>query len=280
MEGERADRTAARRDRKVNRMLERLVCCRFSRLLSGLVAAGALVACGGATPPAEEPAKAEAGGAEVETDESAPAEESGSQAAAASSGVPKECTKKEGTCLPPRAFVQKLCSGSYPAIALYMFANGSPWARGYLRGKTKAWNASGGASDNGWLEFDEEVLVLAERKADLGGMQVSGTGSASYDALRWDGSCVTLSSEEMTLDKPSAPKNAKVEWRFLDDNVQEALRSDTKVNEAYLARRKECKGATSGDVSMKCVKADEKLSAAIVSYLRGGASLPEPTKLP
>jgi len=108
---------------------------------------------------------------------------------------------------------------------------------------------------------------------------VSGAG-ASYDAIRWDGSCVTLSSEEVTLDKPPSPKNSKIEWRFLDDNIQEALRANPDLNKSYLARRQECKGATSGDVSMKCVKADQKLSDGIVSYLRGGGSLPEPTKLP
>jgi hypothetical protein len=195
--------------------------------------------------------------------------------------MPTECAKKGGgACVPPRAFVQKLCSGNFPGAALYLFANSSPWTRIYLRGKTKAWNASGGASDNSsFLEFDEEVLALAERKADLGGMQVSGAG-ASYDALRWDGSCVTLSSEEVTLDKPPSPKSAKVEWRFLDDNAQEALRKDEKVNEAYLARRKECGGATSGEVSMKCVKADQKLSDVIVAHLRNGGKLPEPSKLP
>jgi hypothetical protein len=110
-------------------------------------------------------------------------------------------------------------------------------------------------------------------------MQVSGAG-ASYDALRWDGSCVTLSSEEVTLDKPPSPKSAKVEWRFLDDNVQEALRQEEKVNTAFLARRKECQGATSGEVSMKCVKADQKLSDVIVAYLRSGGKLPTPTKTP
>jgi hypothetical protein len=161
-----------------------------------------------------------------------------------------------------------------------MFANSSPWTRIYLRGKVKAWNASGGASDNSsFLEFDEEVLALAERKADMGGMQVSGAG-ASYDALRWDGSCVTLSSEEVTLDKPPSPKSAKVEWRFIDDNVQEALRQNEKVNAAYLVRRKECGGASSGEVSMKCVKADQKLSDEIVTHLRGGGKLPQPTKTP
>jgi len=241
----------------------------------------AAVACGGSKEPAEAPVeKSEPSAA---SDAAASDKEGASDAEAksepATSGLPKECAKKGGTCVPPKGFVQKLCSGNFPSVGLYLFANKSPWARGYLRGRTKAWNASGGASDNGWLEFDEEVIVLAERKADTGGMQVSGAG-ASYDALRWDGSCVTLSSEELTLDKPPSPKSSKVEWRFLDDNVQEALRANEAINKAYGTRRQECKGATSGDVSLKCVKADQKLSDEIVSYLRGGGSLPEPTKLP
>jgi len=243
-----------------------------------------VVACGGSqAAPAEPEASAESSEGESasagESDEAAGSEDSGG-AEAASSGLPTACARKGGVCVPPRAFVRKLCADSYPGLALYLFANGSPWGRGYLRGKVKAWNASGGASDNSsFLEFDEEVLLLAERKADLGGMQVSGAG-VGYDALRWDGSCVTLSGDEVSLDKPPSPKSARVEWRYLDDNVQEALRADSAVNDAYLERRKECKGATSGEVSLKCVKADQKLSDAIVGYLRGGGKLPEPTKVP
>ncbi len=240
-----------------------------------------LLACGGGAPPPAAPSAssdAAEGPASDEGDGSSAGEGEATRASE-TAGVPKECSKKGGTCVPPRKFVERLCAASFPGVALYLFANGSPWARGYLRGKTRAWNASGGASDNGWLEFDEEVLVLMERKADLGGMQVSGAG-ASYDALRWDGSCVTLSAEEMTLDKPPQPKAAHIDWRFLDDNVQEALRTDSTINEAYQARRKECKGATSGDVSLKCVKADDKLSESIVKAVRGGAQLPEPTKVP
>lgn len=237
------------------------------------------VACGGSKPPAEAPTTAQEAPAASTPSDAAPAREAAPQSAA-SSGLPKACAKKNGACVPPRPFVEKLCAGDYPSVALYLFGNGLPWTRGYLKGRTKAWNASGGASDNTWLEFDEEVLVLAERKADLGGMQVSGGGGASYDALRWDGSCVTLSGDELTLDKPPAPKTSKVEWRFLDDNVQEALRAVPAINDAYLARRKECKGVTSGEVSSKCVKADDKLSAEIVKYLRGGGALPEPTKVP
>ena len=239
-----------------------------------------VAACGGSKPPAEAPAAAEKPAAAPASAEDPPAAESDAKASAPSTGLPKECAKKGTTCVPPKKFVEKLCSGSYPSVALYLFGNKSPWARGYLKGRTKAWNASGGASDNSWLEFDEEVLVLAERKADLGGMQVSGGGGASYDALRWDGSCVTLSGDEMTLEKAPAPKNSRVEWRFLDDNVQQALRADPAVNDAYLARRKECKGATSGEVSGKCVKADDRLSAEIVKFVRSGGAVPEPTKVP
>ncbi len=239
-----------------------------------------LAACGGSKPPAEAPAPRAEKPAAAMSDADPPAAEPDAKASAPSSALPKECAKKGSTCVPPRKFVEKLCSGSYPSVALYLFANKSPWARGYLKGRTKAWNASGGASDNTWLEFDEEVLVLAERKADLGGMQVSGGGGASYDALRWDGSCVTLSGDEMTLEKAPAPKSSRVEWRFLDDNVQGALRADPAVNDAYLARRKECKGATSGEVSSKCVKADDRLSAEIVKFVRSGGAVPEPTKVP
>jgi hypothetical protein len=238
------------------------------------------LACGGSKPPADAPEGAASPEPAAAGEEKTAETEAEEPRATASSGIPKECARKGDTCFPPKKFVEKLCAASFPGMALYLFANGSPWSRGYLRGKTKAWNASGGASDNeSYLEFDEEVLVLAERKADLGGMQVSGAG-ASYDALRWDGSCVTLSAQEMTLDKPPSPKNAKLDWRYVDDNVQEALRADPDVNEAFQSRRKECKGATSGEVSLKCVKADDKLSATIVKAIRGGLKLPEPNKVP
>ena len=250
----------------------------FRTVLVSVVLCGGALGCGGDKKEAEAPeAPSESADAAPKSESEAPAESEG--AAADAGSVPKECVKGVEPCVPARAFVKKLCNGNYPAVSLYLFANGSPWGRGYLRGRAKAWNASGGASDNTWLEFDEEVLVIAVRKAAAGGMQVSGAGD-SYDALRWDGSCVTLSSEEVTLDRPPSPKSAKVEWRYLDDNIQEALRADSAVNDAYLARRKECKGAVSGDVSLACVKADQKLSDAIVSYLRKGGALPLPTKLP
>jgi hypothetical protein len=243
---------------------------------------GLLTACGGGKPAeapdneAGKPAAGEAAAADsAETPQDKPAEAS---AEASSGGVPSKCHKAGSVCSPDPKFVKRLCNGKYPSVGLYLFSNPA-WTRGYLTRRTQAWNASGGASDSGWVEFDEEVLILYARVPDAGGMQVSGAGG-SFDALRWDGSCVTLQSEEVTMSKAPAPKYPPIDFRYLDDDTQEALRKDVKVNAAWQARRKECKGATSGEVSLKCVKADEGLTKSVIAYIRGGGSVPEPKKLP
>jgi hypothetical protein len=237
----------------------------------------ALSACGGAQPAAA-PAGSPAETAETTGAGSAQGPERAEPEAAASEGVPTQCHKQGSVCSPDPKFVKRLCNGKYPSLGLYLFSNAA-WTRGYLNRRTQAWNASGGASDSGWVELDEEVLILYARVPDLGGMQVSGAGG-SFDALRWDGSCVTLQSEEVSMSKVTAPKHPPIDFRYLDDDTQEALRKDEKVNVAWLQRRKECKGATSGDVSLKCVKADDSLTKAVVAYVRGGGTLPEPKKLP
>ena len=194
-------------------------------------------------------------------------------------GIPTKCHKQSDPCVPAPKFVEALCSDTYPGVTLHLFAPSAPWSRGYLKGKVKAWNASGGVSDNeAWLEFDEEVVLLKKRGGPEG-IQVSGA-EGGYDAIRWDGSCVTLDASEVTLSAPPKPKAAKVEWRFLDAATQDALRESELVTEAYRARRKECKGAVSGTVSKKCVVADQKLSEAIVEHVRGGGSLGTPEKMP
>ncbi len=240
-----------------------------------------LAACGGAQAP-------EAKEAANPTPTAAPAESAAAPssdapkpeaAAPAATTIPTECSKSGRLCMPDPKFTKRMCNDHYPSIALYFFGNGFPFTRAYLTRKTQAWNAEGGASDNDYLEFDEEVLLLAERGVDKNAMQVSGAGGG-YMAMRWNGSCVTLAKEEVTLDKPPAPKYAKVEWRFLDDNVQAALREDKTINTAVQTRRKECKGAVSGDVSLSCVKADDRLTQVVVDYLRKGGKMPVPTKLP
>src|SRR6478736_148911 len=238
-----------------------------------------LVACGSspAAPPAEPKPAAPSG--EEKSSEPAPSAEAKPSAAAEPITVPTGCKKEGRFCLPDQKFSKRMCNSGSPSLALYLFGNGFGYTRGYLTRKIQAWNAAGGAFDNSFLEFDEEVLLLVERGGDAGGMQVSGAGGG-YEALRWNGLCVTLAKEEVTLDKPPSPKAAKVEWRFLDDNVQAALREDSTINAAVSKRRQECKGAVSGDVSLACVKADDRLTRALVDYLRKGGKVPVPSKLP
>lgn len=237
--------------------------------------------CGGTQPPADAPESSEAeAGAPVSGDAQPDEADTDTEAEAEASGaLPTKCHKAKDPCVPPPKFVEGLCSDTFAAVALHMFLPSAPWTKAYLKGKTKAWNASGGVSDNeAYLEFDEEVVLLKKRGGP-GGIQVSGA-EGGYDALRWDGSCVTLDASEVTLSAPPQPKAAKVEWRFLDEPTQNALRESETVIEAYRTRRKECKGAVSGTVSKKCVVADDALSQKIVDHVRSGGALGTPERMP
>ncbi len=243
-----------------------------------VLSSGLFLACGGSEPQAESPADVSAPAAAPEAKSAEKPAEAAEEAQV--TGMPEKCSGKGSVCLPEAKWVRKLCNGVYPNVALAMFRGGTPWTRGYVTRKTKAWNASGGASaGDEWVAFDEEVILLYERVADTGGMQVSGAGGG-YDALRWDGSCITLSTEEVTTQKAPSPKHGRIDWRYIEEPMQEALRKDEKVSNAYRDRRKECKGAFSGEVSDKCVKADNALTAAIVTSVRDGIELPAPEKLP
>ncbi len=218
---------------------------------------------------------------------SAPLAASGDDAASAASAaesspaVPEACASGQGEddCAPPGPWVQKLCNGVYAEVALVMFRGGTPWQRRYLRGKTRAVNASGGATVEGSLTLDEEVLVLRHRKGAATEMQI-GDGSGQYDVLRWNGSCVSLEAGEVTSRRPRAPKQARIEWSWLGDGMRSALRKDESVSEAFLARKKECRGATTGTVSKACERLDSKLIDKIATYVRSGPELPGPEEHP
>ncbi|HYQ27784.1 MAG TPA: hypothetical protein VER04_11215, partial [Polyangiaceae bacterium] len=119
-----------------------------------------VIACGGAqaAPPAEPAAAAPA--AEAAPAASTPSAEAKSSAESAPLTVPTSCVKSGRFCLPDQKFSKRMCNSGSPSLALYLFGNGFGYTRGYLTRKTQAWNAAGGASDNSFLEFDEEVLLL------------------------------------------------------------------------------------------------------------------------
>lgn len=195
--------------------------------------------------------------------------------------LPTSCANPGSSpCTMKPAFVKRLCSKANPDAAVALFAKDTPWLRVYVNVRqADSFNGLGGPSSQEKLTFDEELLVIAARKADLGGMSVSGAG-ASYDMLRWDGTCATLTVQEVTERKPPKAKHANIPWRSLSEATQNALLKDEKASSFAAARRKECKGVEIGTVSMACEKAVRGLNDRIADAVRGGLAVPAPARLP
>ncbi len=201
--------------------------------------------------------------------------------AAAAGGIPERCETQDGEfCLPPKKWVQKLCQGDFPTVALAMFRAGTPWKRGYVAQPTKAWNASGGGSSPEMMKVDEEVLVLRRFSGQSpGGIQVSGA-QGGVDALRWDGMCVTLDAAEIRYDPPPSPRNARIIWNRIEYDIREKLKEEEQIRQTYIAFKKACKGVTVGEVSKECETLDGELSQTIADWVRAHDTFPTPEKLP
>ena len=182
-------------------------------------------------------------------------------------------------CLPEAAFAKKLCTGTYPEVALGLFGKGTPWTRVYLAGDVEAWNASGGRAARTKLAFDEEVLVLGKHGAPAGGIVMTGV-QASYDVLRWDGSCVSVMEGELTTRRPPAPKPADVTFSRLEESTRHALLAAPKVKASHDALFKACTSVASPVEKKACDKADKAFASSIVEAVRAGASLPAPSRRP
>jgi hypothetical protein len=178
-------------------------------------------------------------------------------------------------CVVPAAFTKKLCSGIYPEVALSMFAKDAAWTRLWLAGDVEAWNASGGRTHRTQLAFDEEVVVLAKHgAAQTGGIVMTGA-MASYDVLRFDGTCVSVMEGELTTRRPPKPKPAKVPWSRLEESTRHALLASAKVKATRDAFEKAC---NVGD-KKTCDKAERSFTQAILEQVRSG-TLPEPSRRP
>ena len=246
---------------------------RFTPHLSVL----ALVAgCGGSSTEATQPVASS--DASAATSSAAPVATSGANdAEAEATTFPEKCKQQGNACLPPRKWVERLCPAGNPDVALALFRKGSPFTRAYLAADVK-WNASGSSDGSDKIPYDEEVIVLKEYKPNTNGIQVSGAG-ASYDVTRWDGSCITLQSGELTFNAPPSAKHAKVDFHVLTDATQDTLLKDEKISKTNADRRKECKGVSIGSVSAKCAKLVDQLSELVVVYVQQGGDVPTPEKL-
>jgi hypothetical protein len=195
--------------------------------------------------------------------------------------LPTECAKGVEPCATPSKFVEQVCRGRYPDLALSMFSKGTPWRRGYLKVETlEPVNMYDGERGEEWLKFGEEVLVLRTRgPGGHGGVQVS--GPTDVDILRWDGTCATIRQEMLAL----YPTNTtiftpRIAWKYLDEPTQEALLGDQWVKNTSAKERPACRGSTMKSPDAACDKASRKLTEAITVALRGGLALPTPEKLP
>jgi hypothetical protein len=186
--------------------------------------------------------------------------------------IPSECADPAAKiCTPPTEFVDELCESSRPNVAFTMFRKDAPWQRAYVRvNKLEAWYAGGSRSRPAELQFREELIVLKDRSASAGGMVVSGAGS--YDVLRWDGTCVSVMNDEISMSNYGMPDVAVIEWRRLDPDIQTALEQDQKIVHKNEFRREKCKASGGSDKS--CARAKKNLSRMIASYVRRGGDVP------
>lgn len=195
--------------------------------------------------------------------------------------LPVRCRPVGELCLPPADFVERLCRGSFPGLALAMFQKSSEWTRGYFTiGLMDPVNTLGGPRSDAQLARGEELIVLHRRGdgAGSGGMQMSGYGG--YFVLRWDGTCATLMDGELSLKPPGTLRNPPVPWKYVDDNLQQVLLERPEIQRARDRQRKQCRGAGLGAQGKACQQADKELSDRIVAAVRGGLTLPVPQRLP
>ncbi len=280
-------------------MRERIVCGR--PLLHGVWAAAVLAVplsgCGSsarvaaaparaapltAAPAASPPAESAASSNETTTpgaDGEAPAETAAPAAPARI--LPTACEAGSEPCSTPAKFVEQVCRGKYPDLALAMFEKGTPWRRGYVKVETlEPVNMYDGERSENWLSFGEEVLVLRTRGPGAAS-KVQVSGPTDVDILRWDGTCATI-RQEMLAPYPTNTSvlTARIVWKYLDSPMQEALLADHWVQSASEKERPLCHGSTMKHPDAPCDKASRKLTDAIAVAVRGGLALPTPSKLP
>jgi len=261
----------------------------------GMVAAGCL-ACGCGSSPTPAPVSVASAASptvepQVATPTDAPADTNPPTAASPTAGsvavgepagapLPKTCAVEGSrkTCVPEANFAKRLCGADYPDVALTLFSQGTPFSRAYMTRDVEGWNAGGGRTHRAKLMFDEEVLVVAHRKANANGIvMVAANGdTGSYDVLRWDGSCVSVMAEEITMSKAPKPKRSPIPWRHLEEPTKSTLLAAPKVKAGYDAWEKACDGSNED----KCTKAEVAFTGAIADFVRTNKSLPEPGRRP
>ena len=185
------------------------------------------------------------------------------EAPATFDGLAEQCTQGNGaaTCSMSFKSAETVCKSMSPTDALRAFAGHGRLSVAYLTHDLDAWSTARVRSTKSRASFDEEVLVLAERRAQ-GSIIVSGS-AVSYEVLRYDGSCATLMGDELTFKAP--PLAARpVPWDKLDGATRETLATDRNVKSALAKRAAAC--ASPG--SKRCVVTSRLLGGAVLTAAR------------
>ena len=183
-------------------------------------------------------------------------------------------------CLPPQPFVEALCRGKYPGLALAMFRKGEPWKHAWVKvPEVMPQNPYDGPVTHAPLLFSEEVVLLRFRPfKEIEGYSVRGPDR--YDVLRLSGSCATLAVDEMRDHWRGPSRYAPVVWNWLEPGFQRALAGSDKVGKARDAQQQACSGRYMGGGDSSCQKATDALVLSIMQEVDEGIALPTPHDLP
>jgi hypothetical protein len=252
----------------------------MSKRFTCILTLTALVGCAASSPIANSPKSSEPADKEPTAELGQPSESAAVEQAAQQNDaqeepvaleIPTECaTSGAKVCTPPTPFVEKLCLSKSPDVALSMFRKSTPWTRAYLVRTMDAWYMGSRRSSPVKMLLDEEVIVVASRSGNSSGIQVSGSGS--YDVYRWDGRCVSVMADEVSLRRPPVPASAPIVWTSLNDATRQALLDDRAIKSRSDRQRDRCNENSSGP---RCTEATSALIHLITDYVRRGGKLPD-----
>ncbi len=184
------------------------------------------------------------------------------------------------SCFPPRLFVESLCRGKYPDLALTMFRETAPWKHAWVKvPEVMPQNPYDGPVTHAPLLFSEEVVLLRFRPFQpIRGYSV--TGPDRYDVLRLSGSCATLAVDEIRYRWAGPSRYAPLVWNWLEPGFQQALGGAEEVEQARSAQQQACAGRYLGGGDASCQQATDALAHAIMQVVDAGLVLPRPDELP
>lgn len=187
------------------------------------------------------------------------------------SSPPDACDHTEPFCLPAASFADEVCRGQHAELALHFFGPKTPWKRAYVLRAFKAWHV-GSRSDMRELKAGEEVILLTGGGKG-GAITDAGRG---FDALRWDGTCVSLMEDELSFRKPPSAVPANIDLKALDPTFRSALVEERQIEQASSSTSKMCEPgkAEKEPARSKCEMARRQLSQLIAQTIGRGKELP------